>query len=109
MDADATAGDADGGEPDPDDDGEGLGLSRRAVTAAVIAVVGIVGSGVADFLLSGMGGPTLGAAVWVVGYLSTVVALWYVLLRPLDLDGDDAAGTGTGTGTGDEEEAAGPE
>ena len=76
---------ADGRDPD-EETGEG-GLSRRATTAATIAVVGIVGSGVADYLLSGMGGPTLGAAVWAVGYLSTGLALWYVLLRPLHLDG----------------------
>ena len=96
MAADASPGDGSsdaGVHDDGDDDDNGMeGLSRRAVVAAVIAVVGIVGSGIADFLLSGMGGPTLGAAVWTVGYLSTVVALWYVLLRPLDLDGDGAAG-----------------
>jgi hypothetical protein len=97
MAADASPGDgsSEAGVHDDGDDGDDNGtegLSRRAVVAAVIAVVGIVGSGIADFLLSGMGGPTLGAAVWTVGYLSTVVALWYVLLRPLDLDGDGAAG-----------------
>jgi cation transporter-like permease len=81
------APDARDGETDREGDDEDGGLSNRVVAAAVIAVVGVVGSGVADFLLSQLGAPVTGAAVWVVGYLSTVIALWYVLLRPLDLRG----------------------
>lgn len=65
-------------------DGERDGLSPRVTAAALVAVVGVVGSGVADFALAQLGAPATGALVWVVGYGTTALALWYLLVRPID-------------------------
>ena len=53
--------------------------------AALIAVVGIVVSGLADYLLTTSGYVGLGRIAWVVGFGTTVVVVWYVWLRPMDL------------------------
>jgi hypothetical protein len=75
--------DGDGGEGEGEDGG--WEFSDRGKLGALIAVVGIVGTGVVDFALSQLGAPGVGGAVWAAGYGLTIVALWYVLLRPLDL------------------------
>jgi len=60
-------------------------FSDRAKVGALIAVVGIVGTGVVDFALTQVGAPGVGGAVWAAGYALTILSLWYVLLRPIDL------------------------
>ncbi len=72
-------------EPDADADGEHWEFSDRAKIGALIAVVGIVGTGVVDFALAQAGAPGVGSAVWAAGYALTIFSLWYVLLRPVDL------------------------
>jgi hypothetical protein len=74
-------------DPDPENGGgdEQRQFSDRAKLGALIAVVGIVGTGVVDFALSQLGAPGVGGAAWAAGYGLTIIALWYVLLRPLDL------------------------
>ena len=86
------------------------GLSGRVKAGAAIAVIGVVGFGIANFALGRLGAPTLGSAVWALGYLSTIVALWYVLLRPIDLDAgpdivDEDAGVGAESDTTTERES----
>lgn len=71
-------------EAEADADGE-WEFSDRAKVGALIAVVGIVGTGVVDFALSQLGAPGVGGAVWAAGYALTILSLWYVLLRPIDL------------------------
>jgi hypothetical protein len=82
--AESEAGGADA-DLDADDDGEQREFSDRAKLGALIAVVGIVGTGAVDFTLSQLGAPGVGGVVWAAGYGLTIISLWYVLLRPLDL------------------------
>ena len=56
---------------------------------AAIAAVGIIISGVADHLLTTSGHVGLGRLVWMVGFGVTVLAVWYVWLRPMDLSGPE--------------------
>lgn len=56
---------------------------------ALIAVVGIVVSGVADYLLTASGYVALGRLAWAAGFGVTVLVAWYVWLRPMDLTGPD--------------------
>lgn len=61
-------------------------LSER-VKFALVLVGGVVGPGLANYFLATGGYGTLGTAVWVVGYATMVLVIWYVWLRPLDLSG----------------------
>lgn len=58
-----------------------------------ILVTGVVLSGLADFALTRAGFAALGAYVWAVGYAGTVLVLFILYLRPLDLTGPDGEGT----------------
>lgn len=57
------------------------------VKFALVLLVGIAGSGLANYFLAAAGYETLGTVVWVVGYAAMVVVVWYVWFRPLDLTG----------------------
>lgn len=75
--------------------------SRRAAAALVVAFVLV---GLLDHYLVTNGAALLGAAVFLVGYGSIVLAAWYLFLRPLDMIGSNApAGVGTRE-TGDAED-----
>lgn len=56
---------------------------------AAIAAVGIAVSGIADYLLTTSGHVGLGRLAWTVGFGVTVLAVWYVWLRPMDLSGPE--------------------
>jgi hypothetical protein len=47
--------------------------------------------GLGHYFLSGLGYPTVGSAVWAIGYGSGAVVIWYVWIRPLDLTAPDGA------------------
>lgn len=70
---------ADAGEAD-----DGMISERMKVGVAIIAF-GVLVPGLVDNLLAQAGAPGLGALVWTVGFGSAVVALWYVVLRPLNI------------------------
>lgn len=57
--------------------------------AALIAALGIVVSGVADYLLTASGYVGLGRLVWAVGFGVTVLVVWYLWLRPMDITGPE--------------------
>lgn len=61
----------------------------RWLTFLVVLVVGIALSGFADFALSQAGYGGLAAYVWATGYAATVLLLFVLFLRPLDLTGPD--------------------
>jgi hypothetical protein len=61
-------------------------MDSRVVVGLVIAA-GVILPGVANYALYQAGAPTLGAAVWAVGYASMVLVVWYGWIRPLDLTG----------------------
>jgi hypothetical protein len=60
--------------------------SRRAF--ALVLAVGVVGTGIVVALFSAAGYRTLGSAIWVVGYGTMVLILWWGWLRPLDMGPD---------------------
>jgi hypothetical protein len=58
----------------------------------LILTGGVALSGAADFVLSQAGYGALGAYVWAVGYAGTVIVLFALYLRPLELTGPDGEG-----------------
>lgn len=61
----------------------------NGLQAALIAAAGIAVAGVADYLLTTSGHVGLGRLTWAIGFGTTVLAVWYVWLRPMDLSGPD--------------------
>ena len=49
--------------------------------------LGVFVPGLLKYLLTAGGYARLGTAVWVSGYLTAILAIWYVWIRPLDLQG----------------------
>lgn len=79
---------ADGPRPAEQPDDEPRVFTPTAKLGFLIAVIGIVGTGIADFALTNLAGaPDVGRTVWAVGFGLTVVTLWYLFVRPLDLSG----------------------
>jgi hypothetical protein len=70
----------------------------RWLTFMVVLATGIGLSGFADFALSQAGYGALGAYVWALGYAGTVLLLFALYLRPLELTGPDGEG-GAGSET----------
>jgi hypothetical protein len=70
----------------------------RWMTFVLVLAGGIALSGFADFALSQAGYAALGAYVWAVGYAGTVLLLFVLFLRPLEITGPDGEG-GTGNGS----------
>ncbi|GAB6863313.1 hypothetical protein ACFR97_11350 [Haloplanus litoreus] len=62
-------------------------LTRDTLLVIVLLVVGIGGSGLARGLLHEQGYDTLGSAVFVLGYGTMVLLLWWGWVRPLDITG----------------------
>jgi hypothetical protein len=52
-----------------------------------VLTAGILVSGVADWALTQAGYEVAGIAVWILGYLGTMLVVWYLWLRPLDITG----------------------
>lgn len=59
-------------------------LSDKLVLGGAIAVIGIITSGVAVYILDRVGPAGSGEIMWILGYGLTIFALWYLLLRPID-------------------------
>ncbi|MFC5972372.1 hypothetical protein ACFPYI_13610 [Halomarina salina] len=79
-------------ETDPaTDEDEGEMLSERAKAGIAIVALGVIVPGLVDNLLTQAGAPGLGVLVWTVGFGSAVIALWYVVLRPLDIGAETEA------------------
>ncbi|WP_137285092.1 hypothetical protein [Halorussus salinisoli] len=49
--------------------------------------LGVMVPGLLKYALSTNGYEALGTAVWVSGYLTAVLVIWYIWVRPLDLQG----------------------
>ncbi|MFB6202179.1 MAG: hypothetical protein ABEI98_09235 [Halorhabdus sp.] len=62
-------------------------MERTRMTFIAVLLVGVVGFGLADHALASVGYPTVGGVVWGVGYLGTVLVLWYGWVRPLEFRG----------------------
>lgn len=65
------------------------GSSERPLTAAlaVVLVAGVVVPGVAQYWLRSAGYSLAGDVVWVVGYATAALVVWWGWIRPLDLTG----------------------
>jgi hypothetical protein len=61
----------------------------RWLTFMLVLAVGVAVSGFANFALSQAGYGGLGAYVWAVGYAGTVLLLFIIYLRPLEITGPD--------------------
>ncbi len=66
-----------------------------------VLLIGIVGPGLLDYLLSASGASQLGGAVWALGYGTMVLVIWYGWIRPLNLTGPETTNEQTGAADGD--------
>ncbi|HET7322949.1 MAG TPA: hypothetical protein VFJ06_01310 [Halococcus sp.] len=57
------------------------------VTFGLVLTAGVVIPGFVVYALAALGYDTAGMVVWVVGYSSMVLFIWYRWVRPLDLSG----------------------
>jgi hypothetical protein len=64
----------------------------RWLRALVVLAAGIALSGIADFALTQAGYTGLGAYVWATGYAGTILLMFFLYLRPIDLQGPDGEG-----------------
>lgn len=64
-----------------------MDLSDDRLQFAALLGGGVVVWGLVDYALSQAGYSTVGAVVWAIGYLTTMLLIWYIWVRPLDLTG----------------------
>jgi hypothetical protein len=57
------------------------------VKFAALLSGGVILSGLADYGLAQAGYEIFGVMVWISGYVGTMLLIWYIWLRPLDLTG----------------------
>lgn len=57
------------------------------VRLGLALALGVIVPGLANYALASAGYPTLASAAWAGGYLTAMLAVWYVWVRPLDLRG----------------------
>lgn len=61
-------------------------MSDREKVAFGLAIAAIViVPGLSAAAINALGYPTLGTVIWVFGYGSGILTVWYVWIRPLDL------------------------
>jgi membrane associated rhomboid family serine protease len=63
-----------------------MGRAEKVRFGLALAL-GVIVPGLFKYFLTTAGYPVLGTAVWVSGYLTAVLVVWYVWIRPLDLAG----------------------
>jgi hypothetical protein len=63
-----------------------MGDNEKLRFGAALAL-GVALPGLAHYALSAAGYGTLGSLVWASGYVTAVVAIWFIWIRPLDLRG----------------------
>lgn len=85
-----------GSESDSDARSFPFGLSSR-LAFSIVLLGGIALPGYFTYLLASVNYSTLASAVWVLGYGTAMLVIWYVWLRPLDLVGADDTGERTRT------------
>ncbi|MFC6864624.1 hypothetical protein ACFQGE_14295 [Halomicroarcula sp. GCM10025817] len=66
--------------------------ARAFVVGLTIAAVVVV-PGLANWFLGAVGYPTVGSAVWVLGYGLGVLFIWYEWIRPLDITAPEGVST----------------
>ena len=63
-----------------------MGREEKARLGLALAL-GVMVPGFVKYALTAAGYQALGTAVWVSGYLTAILVIWYVWIRPLDLQG----------------------
>lgn len=63
-----------------------MGRAEKARFGFALAL-GVVVPGLLKYTLTEIGYAALGTAVWVTGYLTAVLLIWYIWVRPIDLQG----------------------
>jgi len=69
-----------------------FGLSSRQLFVLVV-IVGLIGPGLGVYALEQANLSTVADFVWIVGYGTTVLVVWFIWLRPLDFSGSSAQET----------------
>jgi hypothetical protein len=62
---------------------------RDTLLLALLLAAGVIVPGVLDYLLHQAGRPALGSAVWLAGFGTMILVVWYGWVRPLDFQGPD--------------------
>jgi hypothetical protein len=70
-----------------ENDANGTDRRRGVLLLALVLLVGVAGPGLARRFLGEAGYGNLGRLVFVLGYGTMVVVVWYVWIRPLDITG----------------------
>jgi hypothetical protein len=69
-------------------DADGISwLNRDALALAAVLLVGVAGTGIVRRQLGLLGFNNLGRLVFILGYGGTIVLVWFVWIRPLDITG----------------------
>ncbi|SEA32573.1 hypothetical protein SAMN04488065_2674 [Haloplanus vescus] len=63
-----------------------FGLSSQQLFV-LVALVGIIGPGLGVYIFEQANLPLVADLVWIVGYGTAVLVVWFIWLRPLDLVG----------------------
>ncbi|MFC4552058.1 MULTISPECIES: hypothetical protein [Halorussus] len=63
-----------------------MGRAEKLRFGAALAI-GVTVPGLADYALSSAGYESLAQVVWATGYLTAILLIWYIWIRPLDLHG----------------------
>lgn len=75
--------------------------SNPLVLGLTVAAVIIV-PGLANAFLGTLGYPTVGSAVWALGYGLGIVFIWYEWIRPLDITAPEGVSTTEGEDAADD-------
>lgn len=86
-----------------DTDDESRMLSRDTLAFLTVLFVGVVGTGVVRRQLGLLGYDTLGQLVFALGYGGTILVIWFVWVRPLEITGPTAGPASDDTGDADED------
>lgn len=62
---------------------------RDTLFLALLIAAGVIVPGVLDYALHQAGRPALGSGVWLAGFGTMVLVVWYGWIRPLDFQGPD--------------------
>ncbi len=59
----------------------------EALSTGFLLLLGIVGTGLLSSYFENHGYPIVGEAIFVLGYGTMVLALWWIWIRPIDFEG----------------------
>ena len=63
-----------------------MGRAEKVRFGLALAL-GVIVPGLLKYFVSAAGYEALGTALWISGYLTAILVIWYVWLRPIDFQG----------------------